>query len=69
MENKKNNVQVDNSEGIINEDSEIILENVTGGVFVRGPQKNLNQLCQNNNSLSPTQNPMYQSKTPTQAIV
>lgn len=62
MDIKKNNVQVDNSEGIINEDNEMILENVTGGVFVRGPQKNLNQL-------SPTQNPTYQSKTPTQKIV
>ncbi len=69
MDIKKNNVQVDNSEGIINEDNEMILENVTGGVFVRGPQKNQNLSYQNNNSLSPTQNPMYQSKTPTQIIV
>ena len=67
MDIKKNNVQVDNSEGIINEDNESVLENVSGGV--RAPQKNQNLSYQNNNSLSPTQNPMYQSKTPTQAIV
>ena len=32
MDIKKNNVQVDNSEGIINEDNESVLENVSGGV-------------------------------------
>ncbi len=60
MDIKKNNVQVDNSEGIINEDNESVLENVSGGVRVSKPVKNLNILCQNNNSLSPTQNPTYQ---------
>ena len=58
MDIKKNNVQVDNSEGIINEDNESVLENVNGGV--RKPAKNSNILCQNNNSLRPTQNPTYQ---------
>ena len=61
MENKKNNVQVDNSEGIIDEDNESVLENVSGGV--RAPVKYFNQLCQNNNSLSPTQNPTALNKS------
>ncbi|MCR5727678.1 MAG: hypothetical protein K6G24_09460 [Lachnospiraceae bacterium] len=69
MDIKKNNVQVDNSEGIINEDNESVLENVSGGARIHDPAKNLNILCQNNNSLSPTQNPTALNKVPTQIIV